>query len=493
MPEHVLTLDLGSSALRAAVVTPDWRLASECVRPYNTPAHDEPDFPEALRAIVLKCLAEAISEAKIRPDEISRVAISAQRGGVAFVDAAGKTLRIHLNSDTRAVFQGAAIDDRLGPEIFATTGHLPSMFLAPAKLHWWREADPRLAQRFTTIATLGSWAAHALSGVFAETASTLVEAGLADVTTGRPAAALLAKQEFSLDALPPLVPEGAVVGQLTPEAAHAIGLPVGTPVALAGPDTQVATLGAGGANPGDTVVVAGWSAPVQRVTLAPAFDAERRTWVGRHPLADHWVAEANPGDTGRTLETVRDMLDPAMTLAQFDQVALVGREDVDKLLPVIAAWGPRALNMSNLGLSLGGLITPAPITYDSPGRPAIAFATIENIGFAIRECIALLDDVTKSQVNALLLTGGMAVNPQIALILAEAIGHSVRLQPPRATAIGAALVSTLAGNDQRSAAADVASRAQPIEPNLDLAERASERYERWLRVRKTLDQLAEEI
>ena len=493
--EYVLALDLGSSGIRAAVVSDDWRILGEAGHPYRTyrsEGNAERFAPAELRRRVIDCLAGAIQTAGVAPDAISRIAITAQRGGTAFVDAQGKTLYVGPNTDLRAVFEGASIDDLLAPEVYATAGHLPSMFLSPAKLHWWREHHPRQARRFATVASLGGWAAHQLTGAFGETASTLVEAGLADVTTGQPAAALLAKLEVSLDALPDLVSEGAVVGTLNRAAADATGLTVGTPVALAGPDAQVAAVGAGSIRPGDTVVIAGWSAPVQRVTATPRFDSARRTWVARHALDGRWVAEANPGDTGRTLDTVRRMLGPGMTLRRFDRLAATAQE---RDLPIVAAWGPRALDMSSPGMSLGGLIAPAPITYQGIDAGAVARATLENIAFAIQECLILVDEVAggAAKDQPLTLTGGMANSEVFASILAAVVGKPVRRQSARATAIGAALVSTLAASDIDIAATDIASQATDVTPSSAHARDATERYERWLYVRGKLDALAEEL
>jgi sugar (pentulose or hexulose) kinase len=493
--QYVLALDLGSSSIRAAVVSDDWRIIGEAERSYHTyrsAGNAERFAPAELRRRVLHCLASAIQVAAVAPDSISRIAITAQRGGTAFADFQGETLYVGPNTDVRAVFEGAAIDDRLASEVYATTGHLPSMLLGPAKLHWWREHYPRRARRIATIASLGGWAAHSLTGAFGETSSTLVEAGLADVTTGDPAWALLAQLGVSRGALPTVVSEGAVVGALNRASGDATGMNVGTPVALAGPDAQVAAVGAGSVRPGDTVVIAGWSAPLQRVTVTPRFDAARRTWVSRHALRGRWIAEANPGDTGRTLDTVRRMLGPGMTLQRFDRLAATAPE---RDLPIVAVWGPRALDMSRLGISIGGLIAPAPITYQGIDTGAVARATLENIAFAVRECLALVDEVAGATATdqPLTLTGGMANSPVFAAMLAAVVGKPVRRQSPRAAAIGAALVCALAANDVEIAAARIASQATDVTPTPDEVRDATERYERWLYVRGKLDALAEAL
>lgn len=486
--QYVLALDLGSSAIRAAVVSEDWLIVGEAESSFiEGRGHFAPaDFRER----VLGCLGSAVRAAKVPAIDVAQIAVIAQRGGVAFIDTNGKPVATSPNTDVVAVFQGASLDEQFGSEIYATTGHLPSMFFAPAKLHWWRENHARLSRRIATIASLGSWAVYQLTGEFGETPSTLVESGLADVTSGSPASGLLAKLDISLDSLPSIVTEGSVIGNLSREAGDSTGLRPGIPVALAGPDAQVTSLGAGSVRPGDTAVIAGWSAPVQRVTAQPRFDSARRTWVGRHAIADRWVTEANPGDTGRTLEMIRRMLDPEMTLSRFDRLA---QQRNRQELPVIAAWGPRALDLSNPGMSIGGIIAPSPITYEGISAAAVARATIDNIAFAIRECESVLDDVAGKSVGPLILTGGMANSRFFPHLLAKVVGRPVRRQSPRAGAIGAALVSTLPASDLVAAAGDVASRGITVTPAPEDVRDAAERYERWLYVRGKLDALAEEL
>jgi sugar (pentulose or hexulose) kinase len=493
--EYVLALDLGSSCIRAAVVSADWRVIGESDRSYRTyrsAGNVERFEPNDLRIRVLDCLASAIHAASIVPGSISRIAITAQRGGTAFADMKGETLYVGPNTDVRAVFEGGAIDDRFASEVYATTGHLPSMFMGPAKLHWWRQHHPKKARRVATISSLGGWAAHQLTGSFGETQSSLVESGLADVTTGKPASALLAQLGVLLKELPTVLSEGGVVGTLDRNSASATGMRVGIPVALAGPDAQVTAVGAGSVRAGDSVVIAGWSAPVQRVTTVPTFDSARRTWVSRHALQGRWITEANPGDTGRTLDTIRRMLGRGMTLQRFDRLAATAPE---RDLPIVAVWGPRALDMSSPGMSIGGLIAPAPITYQGIDAGAIAHATLENIAFAVRECLALVDDVAGviATDQPLTLTGGMANSPVFAGILAAIVGRPVRRQSARAAFIGAALVSMLNAKDVEIAATQISSQATDTAPTPAEVRDAKGRYERWLYVRGKLDELAEEL
>jgi xylulokinase len=260
-------------------------------------------------------------------------------------------------------------------------------------------------------------------------------------------------------------------------------------VVLAGPDAQVAALGAGCVAPGDIVVMAGWSAPVQRVTKRPMPDGARRTWVVRHPVDGRWASEANPGDTGGTLDMVRRLLGPRMSPLRLDRLAASApRTD----LSVYALWGPRALDLSNPGMSLGGLLTPSPVTYEGIGAAQVARATLENIAYAIRECVELLAEVCGAGANEVALTGGMANSEVFAEMLATTLGCTVRRHDAQGAAIGAAIVASLGRDEWAKAAAAMVDRGEAVHPGGDVVE-TNERYGRWLRLRAGLDALADEV
>jgi sugar (pentulose or hexulose) kinase len=446
--------------------------------------------PKDLRTRLLDAIAETAGLLD-NTSEISAISVSAQRGGTAFLDGDGREIYLAPNTDLRAVFEGAALDERFGHEVYATTGHLPSMFFTPAKLHWWREHHPRTATRVRAVATLGAWAVRELTGELAETPEQLAETGLLDITTGVPNGDLLERLEIDRDLLPRMVNAGTPTSVLTTAAAASTGVPDGTPIYLAGPDAQTAALGAGCAAPGDTCVIAGWSAPVQRVTAEPFIDSHRRTWASLHPAPGRWVSEANPGDTGGTMDAIRRMLDPRMSNDRFDSLAATAPERTQQ---VLALWGPHALDLSSPGMSLGGLITSAPVTFDGIDRGTVARATLENIAFAIRECVALLDEVAPGAANdAIALTGGMAGSSVFPAILAATLGAPLRLHAPRATSTGAAVIASRPRANWPSAAAEIAAHSEVIEPGASASLELGERYERWCEIKSRLDAIAEEF
>ncbi len=492
MPSVTLVLDLGSSRLRCAVVPLDGgdpveaAHASYPVKNERAGTLAHAYDPRLLRARLLHVLAEGTHAAG--PGNVAAVAVTAQRFATCFFDADLATLSAGANNDTRAVFQGGAMDDAHGPLIHRTTGHLPSMLFAPAKYAWWRENRPRTARRIAKTAGLDAWAALQLTGTLAETQPGLAESGLLDVTSGNPAEGLLEHLGVPLDLLPDKAAPSAAIGQLTAEAAEATGLPRATPVHIAGPDSHAAAVGCGAASDGAAICAAGWSSPVQVTTASPLFDPQARTWTSLHGAGGRWTMEANPGETGRMLYAVRRLLAPRASLERFD--ALV-RSAFESGKPVAAFLGPRAIDLSNPAITMGGVLLPAPITQEGLDAADLARAAYENAAFAIRESLALARGGAGAKQGTVALTGGLAESAVFPQLLADALGEPVRVHR-NATATGASALATTPARELASRCADLAANGVSVEPGPRSRE-CEESYERWLRLRERLDGMTEEL
>lgn len=488
----VLVLDLGSSRLRCAVVPAEGGEPREAASaPYPAGSARAGDLarefnPRALRERLLRVLAEGARAAG--PRGVRTIAVTAQRGAACFLDARLVTLSAGPNTDVRAVFQGSAIDEARQAEVHGTTGHLPSMLFVPAKFAWLRESRPRAAERAAKVAGLDAWAALQLTGALAETAAGLAESGLLDVTTGEPATALLRRLGVPADLLPPVVPRGAAVERLTREAAEAIGLPETVDIRLAGPDAQAAALGCGAVEPGSAAVCAGWSAPAQITTAAPVFDPQRRTWTTLHALAGRWAVEANAGDAGRTLDAVRRLIAPRASWSRFAAMAASVPEGAP---PVAALLGPRALDLSNPGMTMGGLLLPAPVAQEGLGAASVARAAFENAAFAVRESLDLARSVAGADAEGVAVSGGMAESALLPQLLADVLGEPLRVHR-NATAAGAAALAVSSPEELPARAADFAVRGERVEPGPRSPE-LRDSHQRWLRLRERLDAMSGEL
>jgi autoinducer 2 (AI-2) kinase len=480
--DSVFVIDAGTSALRAVRVSPGGDVATIAARHWH---HFVPDdgssFARELRADDVRAAFESLlAEAAASDGRVAAAAVTGQREGVAFLDAAGEPLLISPNIDGRASSEGMVIDQAHGDALYALSGHLPALMHASAKLAWMRAQRPRDAERVRTVLPLVDWLASMLTGEPRISRSLATEIGLADLTTGEVAGDLLAMLGVSRDFVPALVPDGARAGCVR------AGPLAGLPVALAGADTQCALVGMGCRDAG-TGIAAGWSAPVQTVTLAPIFDARKRTWTGSHVAPDRWVLESNAGECGRAWDWLLQM----MSLSQ---------EDADRLAAgsppgardAMAVMGPPEMSAISMTIGIGALTFPLPLVMSMPGRGDVLRSALEATAYAIRANLEQLDEIADVQGARIALGGGMSRSRVFPRILCDVIGLPLDVaSAPETSALGAAIVVSpaLGLHDTIEHAAKAMTGGRNIlEPNAKVSAAYDDYYHRWQDMTRTLEQ-----
>ena len=201
---NALVIDAGSSSVRARLVGDDGRVIAGASRLYAYA--NEADGGELARAFDLRgcwgAIVGAVNEALAGGDAPSSVAVTSQRQALVFLDDAGRALYAGPNTDLRAVFQGAALDDEHGNTIYRTTGHRPAFMMATGKLAWLRDARPDDYARVSHILTLADWIAWRLTGEIASEPSLAAASGLVDIRTRRWASSLFAEIGLRLPETP---------------------------------------------------------------------------------------------------------------------------------------------------------------------------------------------------------------------------------------------------------------------------------------------------
>lgn len=471
--DAALVLDAGTSALRALLVDAAGRVSPVASRPWPmfTP-DDAAPFGREFDAAEAECAVdELLRAAGAHAERVAAVACVGQREGVVFADAEAGAVLMSPNIDARASAEGMALDAARGGDIYATTGHLPSLLLAPAKLAWLRAHRPGDAARVSSIVPLADWiAARVAGGAVSGISATLgAEIGLLDVRTRRVASAHLGA--MGVDGMAPaVVAEGMAVG-LAEDVA-------GVPVVLSGADTQCALAGMGAVRAGDTGIVAGWSAPVQRVTVAPVFDGARRTWTGLHVAPGLSVAESNAGEMGRAWQWACDML--GVTLADADALAAQSPPGARDAMAVL---GARAMNAAAMSAGVGAIAFPLPLVMGAPDRADVLRAMLEAVAFAVRANVEQLEEVTGSAIEHVRLGGGMSRSVTFARIVCDVLGRTVRLaRSPETSAVGAAVLALVATGVHDSFDAAIAAMCAParsIEPEAATSAVYDDCYGRW--------------
>lgn len=495
---HVLSLDLGTSSVKAMVARLDGEpVSSHAVKtPVRTARELGPlakEFsPASLWSVVVLAAQGALERGGLSGNAIAAVGVTTQRQGLALLDRAGRALYLGPNTDLRAVFEGAAQDEQHRKEFYRTTGHLPPFFMAPAKLRWFQVHHPALYDRVATVMTVGDWLVFRLTGERAGERALAGEAGLLDISAGTWARRLMSALALRDDWFPPMVSTGAVVGLLTKLAAAEIGLPPRVPVVAAGPDTQCGLLGLGVAQPGRVGALAGWSLTIQAVTEKPCFDSAMNSWVGLHALPNRWVCEANLGATGAALSWVARTLygNTRQAMQRLDRDAATVEPGGDGAMAFLGV-GP--LDMMRLGVHTGGMLFPVPVTHTSASRATLARAAMESVAFGVREGLERLEKVSGVCPPTMAIGGGLVRSGPLPGIIAGATGREVRVSSVHhVSAYGAALAASVVvgGSTSLAEAAEWAgSRLTSVPAVHEEVLAYDEWHARWTEARRALEQV----
>lgn len=431
----VLVLDAGSGGGRCSIYDARGERRAHAERAWHAttppalaPFGREYD-PEALGDSLDAAALEAL--AGVRPEAIAAIACTGQRIACAFLDADGRALYAGPNGDVRAL-AGASLD-ALDEATVARTGRFPPWIFAPARLAWFREAEPATYAAIRRVVGLPGWAAHRLTGASAADATVAADLLMLDVATRAP---------LALDA-----PEGAWprlaaptdrLGELAPRAAARLGLPAGIPVAVGCADTQAALL-LGGTD----TLVAGSSAPLARQVDEPLRDPAGRLWLDPRANPDGFALEANLGEMGTAHRWLLELL----ALPSFDAFDALARRAAAGARGATSHLGPRAMDLRALNTARpAGLLLPFGETSlrAPPGRAELARSFLESCAFAARAGRAWLDAV-KPAPEEVHLVGGMSRSALLGDVLASVLATPVLRGPFDATARGAAACAMVAG------------------------------------------------
>ena len=489
MDRYVLALDMGTSSLHCMLA--DFMgcpiaTASVPLRfftPDCCPSYEREFDPNIVTGTFRQLTGTLLKQEGIKSDHISAIGITSQRQGIVFLGDTGNELYCSPNIDLRAIFEGGMIDEELGEEIYATTGHCPSLLLAPARLRWLCQNRPETYSKVRTILTVGGWLFYKLTGNLMSEPSLEVEAGLLDVTKRERCPDLMAKLGVPMSLLPPLAPTGTPISALTDRMAASWGLKAGTPVVVAGPDTQCGLLGMGLLREGQAGAVLGWSGALQVLTTSPRRDEGMRTWAGCYLVEGMWVAESNLGDAGNAYRWLKDTL--LGCEAPFEEAEQLARQASAASEGVTAFLGPGPLSSTKAGLKMGGLIFPTPLSFQETTRGQLLRAALENLAYSAKGNLAVLREVADLDIRTLYLGGAMASSQTLTETLANVLGFPVkRASTPQVSTRGAAIaaaVSTNASLTLEQAAETAARDCQEVQPGTpsDIAQH-QEHYQDWL-------------
>ena len=493
---YILGLDVGTGSIHCLLADTLGRPITTASAPmaYYIPADCSTlarEFePQAVMDALGQLVGKVLNRHGVHARDVSAIGVTSQRQGVVFLDQDGGELYCGPNVDLRAIFEGAAIDEELGEEVYATTGHFPSFLLAPARLRWFREHRPMVYENIRTVLSMAGWVAYRLTGSLMAEPSLEAEAGLLDINTGDRAAGLMEKLEVAPSMLPPLPRNGLPTGNLSRGIADSLGLEPDIPVIVAGPDTQCGLLGMGITQEGQAGAVVGWSGAIQALTAAPLLDKGKGSWAGLFPLDGLSVAESNLGDAGNAYRWLKDIL--LGSNGSFGEAERLASEASSAPEGVVTFLGPGPASALKTGLRMGGMFFPSPLSFQETSRGQLFRAALENVAYSLKANLTTLQEVMGLEVKSLSLGGGMSESRTLATTLANVLALPVRCSSlPQVSASGAAMaasVSVVPSVSLEQVTREAAADCEEIGPGSpgEIAEHQNY-YQQWLQLYNRLE------
>lgn len=274
MTQYVLGYDIGSSAIKAALIEVDTgRLLASATSPrtelsIQAPkpgwAEQDPEVWWLHMVESTRCLA---SQDGIDLRQVKALGLSYQMHGLVLVDRALKVLRPAIIwCDSRAVEIGQQAFEAIGPQTcFKHLLNSPGNFTA-SKLKWVKENEPHTYARVYKAMLPGDYVALKMTGRVLTTPAGLSEGILWDYRHQGLAHILLEHYGVPAEFIPALVDNFSEQGQLRPDAAVELGLPVGTPLTYRGGDQPNNAFSLNVLEPGEIATTAGTSGVVYGVS-----------------------------------------------------------------------------------------------------------------------------------------------------------------------------------------------------------------------------------
>jgi xylulokinase len=257
----ILAIDVGTSALKIGVFSPDLDKRCEAQRTYAPHIYDR-GKAEIEPAAWWEALRECCADTSASLAGVEVVSLSVTTPGLTPMAADGTALApAVLFLDGRSRAQSAAIRDLVGERRFlAETCNLPvSGGSSLSSILWFRDEHPDIWAATAKFGHCNTYLVKRMTGHWAIDPSTVSITGLYntarnDLTWNR---AVLRLAGIPEDKLPPLMHSHERVGRLLPAIADELGLPRGCSVLCGGNDAVLAALSGGLTEPGDINIISG--------------------------------------------------------------------------------------------------------------------------------------------------------------------------------------------------------------------------------------------
>ena len=444
---HVLTIDLGTSGPKAAVVSDAGAVvgsARASVRTVFTDDGGAEQDPEEVWRATVESATGALADAAVAPDAVVAVAVSSQYSSIVPVAADGSpTGNMLLWMDHRGASKRLK---RLAG--YPKRADSPADLLRWWRLHglppvggglslthmrWVRFARPEQYARTDVFLEPVDYLTLRLTGrATANQCSAYMELMVDNRTVGATdwEPSLVAQSLVDPDKLPELVPVGSEVGPLLPAVAEALGLPARTPVLSGINDTQAGAIAAGAFAGTHAGLALGTTSVITTHVDRKKTDPFHTLFTLPSPIGDRYLVSAENGVAGVAVDSFLDGIadpddpfGPAGPLedryAAFNEAAAAAGAGAGGVL--FLPWLRGSLAPSADAKVRGAFLNIGLETT----RSDLARAVLEGVAFNLRWLRPPVEKLIGRDISHFVFYGGGATSDLWAEIMADVLGSPV--------------------------------------------------------------------
>ncbi|SIS59705.1 xylulokinase [Roseivivax lentus] len=457
-----LGIDIGTSGVKVCLIDAKTRVIGDATMPL-TISHPRPGWSEQTPAdwwaAVVAATRTVLEAHPGTAGRIEGIGLSGQMHGAVLLDAACDVIRpAILWNDGRSEAQCAEITAR-DPALAEIAGVRPMAGFTAPKLMWLARHEPEAYGRVAHILLPKDWIGYRLHGGLVTDPSDAAGTFWLDQAAATWSDALCDATGTQIGWLPELRAGNAVAGMLQDEAAQALGLPAGLPVAAGAGDAAAGAVAIGAIREGEGFISLGTSGQVFLPTATYRAAPEAGVHSFAHTLPGLWFQMAAILNGARPMSWFADVAQaPIPTL--LDEASRVNLDRLPLFLPYLTGertpHGDTDIRAGFYGLSNG------------TGRAEMMRAVLDAIAMSLADATAAIASATPLP-RAMLTLGGGARSDLLLQTIADATG--LTLERGEKAEIGPAYGAALLGASAVGAGAietlvrrpDVTARFAPSE------------------------------
>jgi len=449
MNKYILAHDLGTSGNKASLFSVSGEMIGSSISAYSTRYFNEKwaeQDPEDWWEAVCTSTKKLIKQLDIAPEDIQVVSFSGQMMGCLCVDKNGVPLKDSIIwADQRAQEQVEDLEKHLTQEEFyRIVGHRNTASYGIQKLMWIRDNEPDIYEKTYKVLNAKDYIVFKLTNTFYTDYSDGNSMGCFDLENLQWSDKIIESSGIDAAKLPELKPSTFVAGNVTEEAAKAMGLTTFTKVVIGAGDGVTANIGAGSISEGKTYCSLGTSAWITTTTKKPIFDPEMRIVTWAHAIPGYYAPNGTMQYAGGAFNWMKE------TICTSEEAAgkLVGKSIYDMINDQIA----EAPAGSNGLLFLPYLLGERAPRWDSSSKGTYLGITSEttreemlrSVVEGVTFNLAIILDVLQQHINIeeMIVIGGGAKSEIWRQIMADVFGVSIEVPVllDEAGSMGAAII-----------------------------------------------------